>query len=637
MERYADRCQSPEDGEKQCPGPPSPAWRPSRSLDPLLTHTALATTSGTGLAEQPRFGPSNNNPTQLRLRGVLADCDPGNSTIITENVDHTTINTTGSLNCSTNDGTYSHAYGRYHDLSAYSNGEELELVCVHWGLESASHALAVDVNLYRDVDGNAVPNSSPGDLVLLATSSATLIPGTTLYHTSNFGTEWGGSFGPDDLIFVELVVADGSIPNEFGEPADHYVGTNSLGQLSESWIRTTEGFCGLGSWTTMTNIGFPDLHFVEYMEVREAAPSNPCEDLLPETCASDIWGPDDGPDGAVNVSDLLKVISDWNQIGDGTSRPTADCAPPPIGDCTVDVSDLLKVIGDWGSDCGPTLTGACCITPGNCQNDVAEADCTDGTWTQDLSCNDLGCDVIEFDLALNEIRTNQPGADTDEYVEITGDPGASLDDYTYLVIADNNTVGDYGIVEEALLLTGYSIPSSGYFLIGEETMTLGVPDLTIPLNHENSNAATYMLVRGFTGFLDDDLDTDDDGVLDITPWLLIKDSVAFVGPDPSVDNAVYSDTLVGPDGDYVPAHAIRCGANDWNTGCFELLGDTPGTNNDCTTGDSDGDGITDTCDNCPNLANEDQGDCDGDGIGDACAIADGTDPRLQRQRHSRQL
>ncbi|MEA2461854.1 MAG: hypothetical protein QOH90_2031, partial [Actinomycetota bacterium] len=34
--------------------------------------------------------------------------------------------------------------------------------------------------------------------------------------------------------------------------------------------------------------------------------------------------------------------------------------------------------------------------------------------------------------------------------------------------------------------------------------------------------------------------------------------------------------------------------------------------------DSDGDGILDDVDNCPDVANADQADLDGDGIGDAC-------------------
>jgi hypothetical protein len=39
--------------------------------------------------------------------------------------------------------------------------------------------------------------------------------------------------------------------------------------------------------------------------------------------------------------------------------------------------------------------------------------------------------------------------------------------------------------------------------------------------------------------------------------------------------------------------------------------------------DSDGDGVADTSDNCPNIANPTQADCDNDGIGDACEIAAG--------------
>jgi hypothetical protein len=34
--------------------------------------------------------------------------------------------------------------------------------------------------------------------------------------------------------------------------------------------------------------------------------------------------------------------------------------------------------------------------------------------------------------------------------------------------------------------------------------------------------------------------------------------------------------------------------------------------------DEDGDGIADTCDNCPHIANADQADADGDGVGDVC-------------------
>jgi hypothetical protein len=42
------------------------------------------------------------------------------------------------------------------------------------------------------------------------------------------------------------------------------------------------------------------------------------------------------------------------------------------------------------------------------------------------------------------------------------------------------------------------------------------------------------------------------------------------------------------------------------------------------TGDSDGDGIPNSSDNCPGTVNTDQADCDGDGTGDACDSFNGT-------------
>eukprot|EP00549_Striatella_unipunctata_P002614 CAMPEP_0118692506 /NCGR_PEP_ID=MMETSP0800-20121206/11330_1 /TAXON_ID=210618 ORGANISM="Striatella unipunctata, Strain CCMP2910" /NCGR_SAMPLE_ID=MMETSP0800 /ASSEMBLY_ACC=CAM_ASM_000638 /LENGTH=114 /DNA_ID=CAMNT_0006590517 /DNA_START=1 /DNA_END=345 /DNA_ORIENTATION=+ len=89
-----------------------------------------------------------------------------------------------------------------------------------------------------------------------------------------------------------------------------------------------------------------------------------------------------------------------------------------------------------------------------------------------------------------------------------------------------------------------------------------------------------MLVSGFSGKLGDDLDTDDDGVLDILPWSTIIDSISLVESLTSGDK-YYSDIVLGPDGSYVPAHAIRCDWG-WLMGEFEFgLDDSPGVSNVC--------------------------------------------------------
>jgi len=47
--------------------------------------------------------------------------------------------------------------------------------------------------------------------------------------------------------------------------------------------------------------------------------------------------------------------------------------------------------------------------------------------------------------------------------------------------------------------------------------------------------------------------------------------------------------------------------------------------------DTDGDGVADTKDNCPDDANPDQADADGNGIGDVCDANTGSSFRLKRQ------
>jgi predicted extracellular nuclease len=185
------------------------------------------------------------------------------------------------------------------------------------------------------------------------------------------------------------------------------------------------------------------------------------------------------------------------------------------------------------------------------------------------------------DVNISEIRIDQPSTDNDEYFELVGAAGTSLDGLTYLVIGDGT--GGSGVIEAVVDLSGQTIPGSGYFVAAEGTFTLGTADLTVSLNFENDDNVTHLLVSGFTGSNGDDLDTDDNGVLDVTPWAELVDLIALVEENnpPTGTEYHYGPPSIGPDGSYVPGHAYVCPAG-WAIGEFDLgVNDTPGAENDC--------------------------------------------------------
>lgn len=180
-------------------------------------------------------------------------------------------------------------------------------------------------------------------------------------------------------------------------------------------------------------------------------------------------------------------------------------------------------------------------------------------------------------VQLNEIRIDQGGSDLDEYFELTGNPGESMAGLTYLVIGDGSTGS--GTIEAVIDLNAEQITASGFFTAAEASFTLATADLTTTLNFENSDNVTHMLVSGFTGSQGDDIDADDDGVIDNMPYGSIVDSVALKEND--FGEHLYSSTIVGPDGNFVPAHVFLCD-DGWEIGDFGLgTNDTPGAENDC--------------------------------------------------------
>ena len=183
-------------------------------------------------------------------------------------------------------------------------------------------------------------------------------------------------------------------------------------------------------------------------------------------------------------------------------------------------------------------------------------------------------------VAINEIRIDQPGTDLDEYVELAGTPGASLEGLAYVVIGDG--AGGSGVVEAVVDLGALTLSEDGLLLLAEDDDTFGASGIVTDLDFENSDNVTHLLVEGSTAGNGDDLDTDDDGVLDLEPWSHILDSVALV-EDRSGGERVYGETTVGPDGSFVPAHVFRApdASGDFVIGAFDPAAgdDTPGARN----------------------------------------------------------
>ena len=199
----------------------------------------------------------------------------------------------------------------------------------------------------------------------------------------------------------------------------------------------------------------------------------------------------------------------------------------------------------------------------------------------------LGSNALAVDPVINEIRVDQPGIDLSEYIEFKGTPGASLAGLTLVVIGDDDAASppsQNGTIEAIVALSG-NFSSTGFFVLAESTFQFGTPDQVAILNFENPDDVTFLLVSGFTGFDGQDLDTDNDGVLDVQPWTAIISSVALVQvatPDGTTADFVYSSNRVGPDGSTSPSQVWLCAdSNTWRIGSSDTtLGtDSPGAAN----------------------------------------------------------
>ncbi|MEJ6394812.1 ExeM/NucH family extracellular endonuclease [Gymnodinialimonas sp. 2305UL16-5] len=167
-------------------------------------------------------------------------------------------------------------------------------------------------------------------------------------------------------------------------------------------------------------------------------------------------------------------------------------------------------------------------------------------------------------VGISELAVSTTGFPDWEFIELMGVAGTGLDGYALLQLD-----GD-GEIRSIVDFTGLSIGDNGFVLAASPAaqIVFGVtPDLEIADNIFTNTQSTFLLVDGFTGAAQfDDLDTDDDGALDVTPFANVLDSVAFVEGDRPAP-LLYSDNVL-EDPMFLPSGAESDGAGGFTPTSF---------------------------------------------------------------------
>ncbi len=168
---------------------------------------------------------------------------------------------------------------------------------------------------------------------------------------------------------------------------------------------------------------------------------------------------------------------------------------------------------------------------------------------------------------INEFSASTTGTDV-EYVEIFGDPTTDYSAYTILEIEGDTAtpVSPIGTVDEVIALG--TTDANGLYLVN------------LAANALENGTVSLLLVLNFTGALNNDLDTNNDGIFDVTPWTALVDTVAV--NDGGAGDITYGAPTLGVayDGQpFAPGGASRIPdgtdtdtAADWVRNDFDLAG-----------------------------------------------------------------
>jgi MYXO-CTERM domain-containing protein len=145
--------------------------------------------------------------------------------------------------------------------------------------------------------------------------------------------------------------------------------------------------------------------------------------------------------------------------------------------------------------------------------------------------------VAAAQVRINEIFINSPGTDDGfEFFELRGASALSLNGTFLLAIEGDGAAA--GTVDAVIDLTGFSLGSNGLFLQRDSATVLNpapAAGTTVRVGDFNpdleNGSNTYLLVSSFSGALGADLDTNNDGILDVTPWSSVLDGISLIEND----------------------------------------------------------------------------------------------------------
>lgn len=143
-------------------------------------------------------------------------------------------------------------------------------------------------------------------------------------------------------------------------------------------------------------------------------------------------------------------------------------------------------------------------------------------------------------IFINELFINPPGTDNGlEFIELLSTTAGveAMTGLTFLAIDGDGS--NAGVIDQALSLNSFSTGTNGLFLWRDNAAVLSpAPAPATTLNVADFNpdiengSNTYLLVSGFTGAVGNDLDTNDDGVIDVAlPWGGVADAISFIEND----------------------------------------------------------------------------------------------------------